>query len=558
MAEKPDFEMTVTKHYRSHAEVEAEKAHRAAEAAAREQRMADAMATIAALNAEADQAAVDEANDVVDSLGDLDEDTPVLEFTDEDFARIENDNADESADEYAPKAKGKSKSTVVATAKKTKPKKGETRAEVEELTKALKANGVGGKKKGVQNSDAAAASKRAGLSKSFLATSTKAGTSPGKFEYGGLTEEDAESTRPDLDIAAAPAKRINEANDDDTPIRALAPVSRPVPKPRAAAPVKVKFEPKIPALPIASETPMPKKSKKKVKVEAESSQVGFFTPDTAGDVKGLPALVGPTWDSHILPAIYRDLACSLDPLGFTACGETSASREAAVEAMRKVIDQIHPGNKLPKSVWGDKICSRLVARVRERRSLIVQAGVDVVDTFFQAKDYIGNPVAIREYARYAIRVDGPAIWKEPTPRSSPRNPEAPGYIPADGYMESPLIIEAASEMLKTTGFAIPEADSFDISKLPTGLFGLIAAGVERGFKRYTATGVREEELPKFTKKLGGPRVAVYIANIRRFTLTRWISLLTAARPTPTAAPVSNEFDDEFDGLREYAYVPSSP
>ncbi|KAJ7021281.1 hypothetical protein C8F04DRAFT_1241431 [Mycena alexandri] len=570
MAEKPDFEMTVTKTYRSHAEVEGEKQRRAAEATAREQRLADAMATIAALNAEADQAAAEEENDAIDSLGDLDdEETTVLEFTEEDFARIENDDANDSADEYAPKAKSQSKSTVVAKSKKSKPKKGETRAEVEELTKALKAKGVGGKKKSVQNSDAAAASKRAGLSETFLATSAQASTSPGKFEYGGLTEEDAESTRPDLDIAAAPAKRINELvvvvssdaeSDDDTPIRAPAPVSRPVPRPRFAAP-KVKFEPRIPALPIASETPMPKKSKKKVKLEAESSQAGFFTPDTAADVKGLPALVAPTWDSHMLPAMYHDLACSLDPISFTACGDSAASRDAAVQAVRKVVNEVHPGNTLPKLVWGDRICSRIVSRVRERRSLMVQAGVNVVDAFFQTKEYIGNPVAIREYARYAIRGNGPAFWKEPTPLSSPRNAKAPGYIPPDGYMESPMILGAASDFLKTAEFTIPEANtdgSFDSSELPTGLFGLIAAGVERGLKRYVATGVRQEELPKFTKAVGGPRVAAYITNIRRFTRTRWISLLTAARPTAIAPPASDKFEDEFDGLTEYAYVPSSP
>ncbi|KAJ7219450.1 hypothetical protein GGX14DRAFT_541299 [Mycena pura] len=546
--------MTVARTNRSHAEVEAERQRRATEAAARDQRIANAMAEIAALNAEADLAAAEEENNTINSLGDLDEDAPVLEFTEEDFDRIEDEDAYTSADEYAPKTKffeGKSKTIGVAKTKKTKPKKGETRAEVEQLTNALKAKGVGGKKNRVQNSDAAAASKKAGLSKSFLATTAKGDADPEKFDYGGLTEEDAESTRPDLDSTAAPAKRINEA----------IPAPRPVPKTRVAAPKKVKIEHfKIPALPISSETPMPKKSKKKVKLEAESSQVGFFTPESAGDVNGLPALVSSTWDSHVLPVVYRALACSTDPMGFVAAGDTAAERVAAVRMMRKIIDEVYPGNTLPQFVWGDKICSRMTSRVRERRSLIVQAGVDAGDTFFKTdKDFVGNSAAIRDYATYAIRFDGPAFWRVSTPRSSPREPKAADYIPAEGYMESPFILKAAKEFFKTAPFAPPEADAFDPSKLPIGFFGLIAAGVERGFKRYMATGVREEELPKFTRKLGNPRVATYIGNIQRFTITRWISLLTAVRPNATAAALAPEqFEAALEEYREHAYVPSSP
>ncbi|KAJ7016289.1 hypothetical protein C8F04DRAFT_1281955 [Mycena alexandri] len=545
MAEKPDFELTVTKTYRSHSEVEAEKEKRAAAAAARDQKMADAMATIAKLNAESDRAAVDEENDAVDSLNDLrEDDTTMLEFTDADFARIENDGDYESAGEYAPKIKS-------VPGRKAKPKKGETRAGVEELTKALKEKSVGAKKN-AQNSDAAAASKKAGLRKAFVA---QPGASPGKFEYGGLTEEDADSTRPDLDGAKAPVKRVNDlvlvssdsSSDDETPLRVPAPVPRPVAKPRA---VQVKFEPKIPALVLASDdakTPKLAKTKKKgVKLEAESSAAGFFTPDTAGDVKGLPALVGPTWDSHLLPAMYRALAVSTEPMTFTAHGESAAACNAAVKAMRTVVDQVHPGNTLPEFVWGDKICSRVVSRVRERRCLLVQAGVDAVDSVFQTKEFVGNPAAIREYAKYAIRVDGPAFWKVPTPRSSPPESQS-AWLHSDGFMESSIIIKAASAIMARLTAATYRVAY--LASLPP-----VSSAV---FKRYTATGVREEKLPKFTRKLGSPRVAEFMNNIRRFTLSRWTSLLDALEPTTTAAPVS-EAADELDSYGDFVYVPSSP
>jgi hypothetical protein len=61
--------------------------------------------------------------------------------------------------------------------------------------------------------NAAAASKTAGLSKAFLACSTNPQdtVSPSKLEIGGLTEEDAASTRPDL-IETTSGKQINEAS----------------------------------------------------------------------------------------------------------------------------------------------------------------------------------------------------------------------------------------------------------------------------------------------------------------------------------------------------------
>lgn len=64
-------------------------------------------------------------------------------------------------------------------------------------------------------SDAAAASKKAGLSKAYLAHSAKApqvALSPGKLEYGGLTEEDAISARPHFDATVGKPQRVNDVN----------------------------------------------------------------------------------------------------------------------------------------------------------------------------------------------------------------------------------------------------------------------------------------------------------------------------------------------------------
>ncbi|KAJ6631623.1 hypothetical protein B0H10DRAFT_2207245 [Mycena sp. CBHHK59/15] len=143
--------------------------------------------------------------------------------------------------------------------------------------------------------DAAAASKNTGLSKAFLTASEKAphtAVSPGKMEFRGLADEDAESACPDFGTTTAPAKYINElvevtdsSDIDETPTQA--PVATcPVPKPQEAP--KIKIDTKLPSLSFTSNTKMPTATKKHVKAEPSTDS---FTPDTSSDVKGLPALV---------------------------------------------------------------------------------------------------------------------------------------------------------------------------------------------------------------------------------------------------------------------------
>ncbi|KAF8191846.1 hypothetical protein K438DRAFT_871579 [Mycena galopus ATCC 62051] len=246
---------------------------------------------------------------------------------------------------------------------------------------------------------------------------------------------------------------------------------------------------------------------------------------------------------------------------FAAKGDTAASEAVALKAIREVIDQVYPGNTLPTFMWNDELCDRGVRRVRERRSLIIQTCTQVVDAFFATKEYLGNPTAIRDYAKYALRVDGPATWKTPTPESCPRNPEAPGYIKPADYMESPMMIQIASSFLKNEELTLPvehDDGSFDASGMPTGLFGLIAGGLERGFKLYSRTGQREAQVPKFKVQTYNTAINAYVSNIQRFTLSRWTSLLVALGPTTVVTTAAEATDDELDGRREYAYVKSSP
>ncbi|KAJ6575799.1 hypothetical protein B0H10DRAFT_2346802 [Mycena sp. CBHHK59/15] len=258
--------------YRTHQEVQAERDQIAAAADERERRRRELIAQITALDAQGDKDAAEEDANAILTLDDLpkaplddvEQDGETLTITESDFERIDDDDAYRSQNEFESAKKAKA-----PTKKKKKPNKGETRGEIEVLAKALvdknkgKAKGdVAGPKKALQNSDAAAASKKAGLSQAFLARSAKApqaAVSPGKQETGGLTDEDANSARPDFDKHTAKPKRINElviiggsSDTEDTPSRVPGPAIHPVPKPRPAT--KVKTETKIPALRIASDS----------------------------------------------------------------------------------------------------------------------------------------------------------------------------------------------------------------------------------------------------------------------------------------------------------------
>ncbi|KAF8184071.1 hypothetical protein K438DRAFT_1974663 [Mycena galopus ATCC 62051] len=520
---------------------------------------------IVAIDSATDQAAADDAANEILTLDDIPEEVDesgdvTMTFAESDFERVEDDDAHRSAGEFAEVPKLK-----VATKRKKKAEKGEIRAAIEDLVKG-KGKREGTKKaavkKTLQNSDAAAASKKAGLSKSYLARSKgpQGADSPSKLEIGGLTDDDAISARPQFGKGSTTGQRTNNIVDDEdssdadeTPSRGPVPAAKPVPKRRE--PAAVKAEPKIPALTFVADNKTPRMSKRKgVKTEPSS---GPFTPDVAA---GLPAFIKPTWESDVLPAAYRALDCESDPLSFAAQGATKATEVAAVKEIQAIVDKAVPGNSF-RVTWGDAICGTLVGQLREHRSRIVQSGVDVVDALYKTKEYLDQPTTIRGHVKYALRHDGPAFFKVPTPENCPPNPKLDGYIAPKGYLESDLIIRAVSPFLKKHNFTIPDQrpdGSYDFSGMPKGLFSLVAApGVERGLRLYKATGIRESP-PKFTKAAGGTAVAGYMISINRFTVSRWTSLFAAAGNTlvPSAAEVEDQ--DTLDGLWEYAYVPSSP
>jgi hypothetical protein len=107
---------------------------------------------------------------------------------------------------------------------------------------------------------------------------------------------------------------------------------------------------KIPALVIdARKTP-------KIKSESSSSS---FTPESAADVRGLPAFIAPTWIGVFLPALYHLLTVSDDPMPIGSIGvDPKQPGKEVVAILQTLLAEIYPGNGWTIT-WGDVICARV-------------------------------------------------------------------------------------------------------------------------------------------------------------------------------------------------------
>jgi hypothetical protein len=68
-----------------------------------------------------------------------------------------------------------------------------------------------------------------------------------------------------------------------------------------------------------------------------------------------------------------------------------------------------------------------INRVNEKRSLFGSKTMKVIDSFFSHPDYNGNTTKISEYATWAIRDNGPAVWGTPTPMNIKGPPGSKGF-----------------------------------------------------------------------------------------------------------------------------------
>ncbi|KAJ7204094.1 hypothetical protein GGX14DRAFT_647517 [Mycena pura] len=481
---------------------------------------------------------------------------------------IEDEDAYASADQY--EAKGRKK-RIGTAGKPPKLGKRETRGAIEAQVKrmrdqqrkesegALASQAVAViKKKGIQNSDAAAASSKAGVSARYLKAAAPIDyrSPPTSPELGGLNEKHLVSTKPVYARSnkAGPGllQRKNElievkddSEDDSDAIKATRPVKSQTKK------SQLTVNKKMAALSVAKtrkprDTPrtssMPGLVDNAGPSQAAGSGTLSFSPASSDDVKGMPAIFAAKWQRVVVPALYRALNASRTPMDVGLQGDVTIS------LVQSVIDEIFPAN-IYKVQWNTVVCSRAAARLIEFRSAIGAAGIEAVAAYIDNKPQLSDDYPeIARYARYATKRGGPALFQHPTPYQDIDIKKGHAdYVKPRGFLESDLFIETVAPFIKNLD-----------GRRPRGALALAAAAIERGWGAYR-TGSYEAPA-QFSKSSIGTAVEGYMGSIRRLSDDAWERILGACNEkTRQVIMIASDDEDEcLDGHREDLYEPSSP
>ncbi|KAJ7648518.1 hypothetical protein B0H17DRAFT_1215570 [Mycena rosella] len=214
----------------------------------------------------------------------------------------------------------------------------------------------------------------------FQMTSAPAPESP---KLGGLTDEDALAEHPKFvpKTRALPKNNMVTVFSSDSE-ETLGKSAEIKTAQTMCKQHRVRVKPKlltskIPALSIGHcTTPM-------IKTESSSS----FSPVSTINDNGLPTFISRTWTSLFLPATYRALALSKDPMAIEGIG-TDPKRPGVhtVSVLQAVLDDVYPGNTWVME-WGDAICAKVISRIGERHAAIAKMAVGSINRIFKGVSY---------------------------------------------------------------------------------------------------------------------------------------------------------------------------
>ncbi|KII88932.1 hypothetical protein PLICRDRAFT_159882 [Plicaturopsis crispa FD-325 SS-3] len=231
----------------------------------------------------------------------------------------------------------------------------------------------------------------------------------------------------------------------------------------------------------------------------------------SSDTARLPEFAVTAWPTVFLPTLYHRLGASEKPWDDFSRGPN------VVPIIQQIVNICWPGTTY-RVKWDVGICAQAVARTSEKRSLIGSRAIEVVSAHFERPEYANNPKAIAEYAQYATREDGPAIYRTPTPIDCVAEPGSDDYVEPDGLFESHFIIETLKPFFKLT-----KASRGDYGYM-NGALAMAAAAVERAFFMFH-TGVRIKA-GTFSRDNGAAdMVDDYMFTARKVTDSRWKQIL---------------------------------
>ncbi|KAJ7884749.1 hypothetical protein B0H14DRAFT_3128301 [Mycena olivaceomarginata] len=482
-----------------------------------------------------------------------DEEDPMLEITQEQFDRYEDDDAYLSEPEFEkPAPKGKS---VVAGVK------GSSVRESWRLAERLRVRATHGEEEGGQRDDRGEEER---LSKTWIA---KASAGP---SLGGLTDEDVVAARPELqDTVKVP--RGPRKNDVST-VHTYFPHTHSLtlgqsrwwgwstpPRTRKKTPTNRAGQGNLPIKAAA-------RTRTSVKLEAGRPKIprthrsGPDIQDPQDQERVIVELIhtwlcrrrqrfarfhARTWSTRFLPEVHKMLYRSTNPMLFGAIGDNpdDPGREL-VTMLKELLDRLYPGIDWPLE-WGR--CHLLEGnRIGDPSFGNRQLGVQVVDAVFEDVKYYGDKnsdtprlrlsTLIANDAKIRSSKERPRLPQKshPTGRLFAGSPRILNTLGSDvvqkpaGYLESPAVVKQSRQSSATKNGRSSVSYEKDGREV-----------VERGFKLH-ASGIRSRP-SDFSAANYGTAVNGFIASIKNFRASRWESIFAACG---AAAQVQAEEEEE--------------
>ncbi|KAG7092850.1 hypothetical protein E1B28_009164 [Marasmius oreades] len=281
------------------------------------------------------------------------------------------------------------------------------------------------------------------------------------------------------------------------------------------------------------------------------------TPVSSATVHKAPK--GKTASSRTPTSIPSTPNVSDEPLSLPTWAVRKWRDTKLTEIIQEVVDAVYIDEEY--TVDGSKddaIYHIAYDRVREKISGIGRYTLTLVKQHFEQQYYKNKPTRIRKYAKWAMKPNGPGICEEPAPQPlSSLSSSDPLYQKARGICLSPFMVDTMKEFIRHGAGSVEYHGNF------IGLVALSAAAVTRAFRMYSIDGI-------FTKSAGSDFAEVYwndvvlsfIASAKTFSRNQWQrirdKLGVAEGESDLGHPIQPKVEVSFYDTVAELYTPSSP
>ncbi|KAH9177894.1 hypothetical protein EDB89DRAFT_1901994 [Lactarius sanguifluus] len=157
------------------------------------------------------------------------------------------------------------------------------------------------------------------------------------------------------------------------------------------------------------------------------------------DSSNMPSFVMSDWSTRFLPTLYHVLFCSEKPFH-----EFSKGSEL-LKTVQMVIDIVHPHHSYVVTTES-KLYLSAYDRLVEKRSDFGARALKIVEQVFRQAEYLDNARAVSQYARWAMKGDGPALWRVPSPQGALSTDD--DYVKPKDLFESRYMIDMLKQLIK--------------------------------------------------------------------------------------------------------------